>query len=99
MRENRGPMPDKVEETWFVYLLECTNGKIYTGIAKDVEKRFQRHASGKGAKFTKRNPPVRILAHKKCKNRSEASQLERAIKALKAAQKRDLGVEWISSSL
>lgn len=62
--------------TWFVYLLECENGKIYTGISTDVEKRFQKHLSGTGAKFTRSNPPLHILAFKPCSNRSEASSIE-----------------------
>ena len=58
---------------WFVYLLECLNGKIYTGITTNVEARFNKHLSGKGAKFTKMNPPSHIIATQQCENRSEAS--------------------------
>lgn len=47
---------------WYVYLLECQNGKIYTGITTDVNRRFDEHLSGTGAKFTRANPPVQILA-------------------------------------
>jgi putative endonuclease len=87
--------PDtKKDEPWFVYLLECSNNKIYTGITTNLARRFQRHASGRGAKFTKFNPPSHFIAAKKCKNRSEASKLEREIKELKAFQKRRLALEW-----
>lgn len=81
---------------WFVYLLECRDGKIYTGITNDVQKRFQKHLSGKGAKFTRANPPVQILASKPCMNRSEASSLEYHVKRLKALEKRELGLVWNS---
>jgi putative endonuclease len=61
--------------TWFVYLLECRNGKIYTGTTTDVIRRFDEHLKGTGAKFTRSNPPVQILAVKPCMNRSEASSM------------------------
>ena len=81
---------------WFVYLLECLNGKIYTGITTDVNKRFQKHQSGKGAKFTQSNPPSHIIAARQCDNRSQASKLEYQIKQLSPTQKRALGSEWSS---
>ena len=80
--------------SWFVYLLECRDGKIYTGITTDVQRRFDEHVSGIGAKFTRANPPVQILAFQPCMNRSEASSLEYHIKRLKPLQKRELAVIW-----
>jgi putative endonuclease len=82
------------DSAWFLYLLECVNGKIYTGITTDVEARFNKHLTGKGAKFTKINPPSHIIATKLCKNRSEASKLEYQIKQLPASQKRALALNW-----
>jgi len=75
-------------------LLECLNGKIYTGITINVEARFNKHLTGKGAKFTKMNPPSNIMAAKQCKNRSEAVKLEYQIKQLSPAKKRALGSIW-----
>ncbi len=83
---------------WFVYLLECADGRIYTGIATDVTKRFAAHCSGKGAKFTRANRPVRILAVKACADRSEASKLEYAVKAYTPKQKRALVAVWDSGN-
>jgi putative endonuclease len=80
--------------TWFIYLLECKNGKLYTGITTDLEKRFRRHASGKGAKFTKRNPPSHIIAAKPCQSRSEACKLEWVLKQLKPHQKLATASQW-----
>lgn len=87
-------MTAKTTSIWFVYLLECLNGKIYTGITTDVEARFNKHCAGKGAKFTKMNPPSHIMASKPFGNRSEASKLEYQIKQLTPAKKRALGVSW-----
>jgi putative endonuclease len=69
--------------TWFVYLLECQNSKIYTGITTDVTRRFDEHLSGTGAKFTRVNLPVQILSFKPCMTRSEASSMEMAYQTFK----------------
>jgi putative endonuclease len=46
---------------WFIYILECSGKRLYTGIAKDVEKRLAEHKAGKGARFTKSFPPKKLL--------------------------------------
>jgi len=79
---------------WFIYLLECTNGKLYTGITTDLEERFKRHVSGRGAKFTKINRPRHIIAAKPCKDLSEASKLEWRIKRLTRAKKFLMASQW-----
>ena len=83
---------------WFVYILECKNGKLYTGITTDIEKRFERHAAGRGAKFTKTNPPSHIIGVQSCESRSEASKLEIYIKKLTAPKKRALALAWPAKS-
>lgn len=76
--------------TWCLYLIECKNGSIYTGITNDVEKRFAAHACGKGAKYTRANPPVRLLRVFPHPDRSAASKAEYATKRLSALAKRAL---------
>ena len=75
---------------WYVYLLECRDGSIYTGIATDVERRFAEHAAGKGARYTRSRPPLRLLARFEYPDRSTASRAEYAIKQLSPARKRAL---------
>lgn len=75
---------------WFVYLLECADRSIYTGIAVDVAARFAAHRSGKGARYTRAHPPVRLLASIAFPDRSAAAQAEYRIKQLSAAAKREL---------
>ena len=87
-------MTKKPTALWFVYLLECTNGRLYTGITTDLAARFRKHSSGKGAMFTRLNRPARMIAAKQCENRSEASKLEWAIKSLKTQQKRVKASQW-----
>lgn len=76
--------------SWYLYLLECRGGRIYTGITVDVESRVAAHRAGKGAKFTRAYPPTRLLATRPYPDRSEASKAEYAVKRLTAAGKRQL---------
>ncbi len=75
---------------WFVYLLECRGGHVYTGIAVDVQARLEAHRAGHGARYTRMHPPERLLTSFVCADRSEATRLERAIKQLAPTQKRAL---------
>lgn len=68
--------------TWFLYLLECKNGAFYAGITNNLESRFAAHVSGKGARYTRANPPVKILASKVYSDRSSASIAEARLKHL-----------------
>ncbi len=77
---------------WFVYVIECRDGSLYTGIAVDVEKRFAKHAAGKGGRYTRSHPPLRVLASFPCADRSVALKAEHAIKKLSPAAKRALCV-------
>jgi putative endonuclease len=72
---------------WFLYLLECRNGAYYAGITNNLESRFAAHLSGKGARYTRANPPIRILASKGYPNRSSASSAEAQLKKRKREQK------------
>jgi putative endonuclease len=67
---------------WFLYLLECNNGAYYAGITNDLESRFATHVSGKGAKYTRANPPIKIIASKSYPDRSTASIAEAKLKQL-----------------
>ena len=80
---------------WFVYILECSNGRLYTGITTDITRRFQEHVTGRGAAFTRMNKPRRVLAFTTCPDRSQASRLEAYIKRLPALEKRRLCHLWV----
>ena len=73
---------------WFLYLIECQDGSIYTGIAVDVDARYARHQNGKGARYTRSRPPRRLLATVEYPDRSTASKAEYEMKQLSPAQKR-----------
>jgi putative endonuclease len=76
--------------SWFVYVAECTDGSLYTGIARDVAARIAAHDAGRGAKYTRGRGPLRLLATRRCKSEGNALRLERAVKALSREQKRAL---------
>ncbi len=68
--------------TWCLYLLECKNGAYYAGITNDLAARLSAHVAGKGARYTRANPPIKILASKPYPDRSAASVAEAQLKSL-----------------
>ncbi|WP_036302284.1 GIY-YIG nuclease family protein [Methylotenera sp. L2L1] len=68
--------------TWCLYLLECNNGAYYAGITNDLASRFSTHMAGKGARYTRANPPTKILASRSYPDRSAASVAEAQLKRL-----------------
>ena len=73
---------------WYLYLIECVDGSIYTGITVDVEARYAAHKNGTGARYTRSHAPVKLLGFEVHPDRSTASQAEYRIKRLTAAEKR-----------
>jgi putative endonuclease len=73
--------------SWVLYLLECNNGAYYAGITNDLSARFAAHLSGRGARYTRANPPVKIIASKPYLDRSSASIAEAQLKALPRSKK------------
>ncbi len=78
----------KRRKPWYLYLIECEDLSVYTGIAVDVEARFAVHQKGAGARYTRAHPPKKLLAVVEYSNRSAASQAEYVIKQMSAREKR-----------
>ena len=74
---------------WVLYLLECENGTYYAGITTDLDRRFAEHVFGVGARYTRANPPERVVAIKEFPDRASASRAEAALKKLPRAAKPD----------
>ena len=74
-------------KTWWVYMISCRGGKIYTGTAIDPGARYVAHRSGKGAAFTRANPPVALLRCVPYASRSEACRAEAALKKIPREKK------------
>lgn len=72
---------------YHLYLLECADGTIYTGITTDLDRRLKMHAEGKGARYTRAHGAVKLLYSEKAKDRSAAQRREAEIKAWPRAKK------------
>jgi len=79
---------------WYLYLLECQNGRLYSGITTDLFARFAKHRRGKGGMFTRLNPPRRMVAATVFADRAEASKAEYRMKQLQAAEKMLAAASW-----
>jgi putative endonuclease len=77
-----------LDKSWVIYLLECIDGSLYTGITNDLEKRLASHNAGLGAKYTRGRTPVTLLEFKTVASQSEALRLEYQVKKLPRLKKR-----------
>jgi putative endonuclease len=80
--------------TWWLYLLECEGERLYAGVAIDVFARFELHRAGKGAKFTRANPPKALLAAQPFDSQGDALRAEYALKQLKRSEKLQWAAQW-----
>lgn len=84
-------MLEEARPCWVLYLLECQAADIettlYTGITTDLERRFNEHLAGVGARYTRSHPPLRVLAIREYTDRASASRAEAAVKKLPRQQK------------
>ena len=71
----------------YVYVLECSDGTLYTGYTTDVERRVREHDDGEGAKYTRGRTPVELVYAERHETRSAAMQREHEIKQLSRAEK------------
>ena len=76
--------------TWYVYILRCGDGSLYTGISPDVEARLQAHHAGKGARYTRGRGPFELVYQEPAGTQDEATRRERAIKRLTRDKKQAL---------
>lgn len=75
---------------YYVYILLCEDGSYYTGYAKDVKRRVERHKKGQGARYTRMREPEKIVYVEEFDSRSEAMKREREIKSLSHSKKQRL---------
>ncbi len=72
---------------WYVYLLECSDGTLYCGVAKDVDARLDVHNEGKGAKYTRARLPVTLIARSAALPKPDAFRMERRVKRMRRDRK------------
>ncbi len=75
---------------WTVYILECADKTLYTGITNDLQNRLEKHSNGTGAKYTKGRAPFNVIYTEQHRTKSQALKREIWIKSLRRAEKLSL---------
>ena len=75
------------DKTWYLYILECRDGSLYTGITDDVSRRLAQHNAGKGAKYTRGRGPVQLRYQEECGTHGDALRREAQVKRLTRQEK------------
>ena len=83
-------MTKKNALSWFVYLLRCEGGSLYTGMTNDLDKRLAAHANGSAARYTRARLPVSLVYHENQPTRSAALKREATIKKMTRTDKLEL---------
>ena len=81
-----------MEGNWYLYILRCGDGTLYTGITNDVENRLAAHRAGKGAKYTRGRGPLELVYREELPDHSAALKREYEIKSLSRQEKEKLFV-------
>lgn len=79
-----------MESVWYLYILRCGDGSLYTGITTDVERRLEVHRSGRGAKYTRGRGPLELVYREECGTHADALKREWAVKHLPRDRKQAL---------
>ena len=81
---------DSSAERWFVYILRCIDGSLYTGITKDVNRRCEQHNAGTASRYTRSRLPVNVVYQESQATQSLALKREAAIKGMSRQGKESL---------
>jgi predicted GIY-YIG superfamily endonuclease len=90
LKKGRSRRPKPPGDRWFVYLIRCADGSLYTGITKDVSRRCEQHQAGTASRYTRSRLPVEVVYQEAHVGRSLALRREAAIKSLSRRQKMSL---------
>ncbi|PKK82289.1 MAG: hypothetical protein CVT49_14550 [candidate division Zixibacteria bacterium HGW-Zixibacteria-1] len=75
---------------WYLYILKCNDGSLYTGVTINIPNRIEKHNAGKGAKYTRSHRPVELVYYEEYETESEARKRERELKGLRRKKKEQL---------
>ena len=81
---------EKTNKKYYVYIIQTINNKLYCGYTDNIERRYEEHKKGKGAKYTRANKPLKLVYTKEYETKKEAQQEEYRIKQLKRKEKEKL---------
>jgi len=90
VREEQAGCKDSGEAVWFLYILRCGDGSLYTGVTTDVDRRLHMHQDGKASRYTRTRRPVVLVYREECGSRSRALARECAVKSLPRDRKEKL---------
>lgn len=90
MKAQREPSAPDAAAVWFLYILECSDGSLYTGVTTDIDRRLREHQEGTGSRYTRTRRPVVLVHQEECGNRSQALSRECVVKSLPRSRKDDL---------
>ena len=80
----------KLDKSYYVYIIRCADGTLYTGSTDDVQRRLEVHRSGKGAKYTRGRGPLELVYSEQVKSWSQALRRESEIKKMTRLQKEEM---------
>lgn len=83
---------------WYLYILRCGDGTLYTGITNDISARLKAHASGKGAKYTRGRGPLELVYQEEQDSYSAALKREHQVKQLTRTQKLHMIETFLASA-
>ncbi len=86
-KKDRKPEARSSGDKWFVYIVRCADGSLYTGITKDVKRRCQQHNAGTASRYTRSRRPVKLIYQEVHPSQSSALKREAAIKAMTRREK------------
>ncbi len=72
---------------WYLYMVQCSDGTLYTGITNDLPRRISEHNSGTASRYTRSRLPVKLVYRESCRNKSSALKKEYRIKSLSREEK------------
>lgn len=95
-KQAQGPKPKRrsSRKPWFLYIVKCRNGALYTGVTNDVDRRIRMHNNGRGSRYTRANRPVELVYQEPCIDKIAALVRECAVKALSKPQKEKLATTY-----
>lgn len=86
-KKDRKPKAKPSGDKWFVYIVRCADGSLYTGITKDVKRRCQQHSAGTASRYARSRRPVKLIYQEAHPGQSSALKREAAIKAMNRREK------------
>lgn len=81
---------EQTEKNWYLYILLCADDTLYTGITTNVEKRFEAHCAGRGAKYTRGRAPLKLVYQEVCGSHGDALRRELQVKGWTREKKQKL---------